>query len=56
LARLARLARTTGAIAKAQARAHALLRDARNAAERVSLNGLSSAYANLAAYAAARRS
>jgi geranylgeranyl pyrophosphate synthase len=56
LARVAEAARSVGAIAKAEARAEAFIRQARQALDGVPTNGLSEAYRQLAEYAISRRS
>ena len=56
LARVAKAARSSGAIAKAQRRANAFVDAAQAALAQVPMNGLSGAYQQLAAYAVSRRS
>ena len=56
LKRVARAASTSGAIAKAQERAAALIRDAQGSLNDIPMNGLAQAYHQLAAYAISRRS
>lgn len=56
LRRVAQAAASTGAIAKAQQRARGLIRTAQASLAGVSLNGLTDAYHQLAAYAVSRRS
>jgi geranylgeranyl pyrophosphate synthase len=56
LARVARAARSSGAIAKAQERARALIRLAQDSLAQTPINGLTGAYQQLAEYAVLRRS
>jgi geranylgeranyl pyrophosphate synthase len=56
LARVAEAARRAGAIAKAEARAQAFIREAQQAMEAVPMNGLGEVYRQLAEYAISRRS
>ena len=56
LKRIARAARSSGAIVKAQARAAALIGDAQESLAHAPMNGLAQAYHQLAAYAISRRS
>lgn len=56
LHRVAKAASATGAIAKAQERAQALLREATDSLDRLPLNGLAPSYRQLARYAVSRRS
>ncbi len=54
--RVAQAARSSGAVAKAQARARELIRDSQEALAQIPLNGLKRSYRQLAAYAVSRRS